>query len=461
MEAYDFIVVGSGAAGGLLAHHLFEAGAKCLLLEAGKFYRAETFPRTEAEYASQLFWGGGLEFDNTVSMVFLRGKCVGGTTVVNQALLDRFDGVALSDWRTASGVDFFTPEALAPYYERVERQLELQQFSESHFNRNARLFVQGCDRLGYRWERLRRAQHDCALEEGNDCIGCLGGCHRDSKQSTLVAFIQKAEKKGLEIVPECVVETVEPGRDRVRVHAVRNGRQKQTWAAQKVILAAAPFGTVKILFDSGFGKRLPALGKHFSTHPQFMSFGVFDEPVDAHKGAFQTVASKDPRFRQQGFKLENVFAPPISLAMLFEGLGRRHQEIMKRYRYLACIEVAIRDEAVGEIRVDRKGRLVVKKPLTDADRRRRDAGLQVVQAIFEAAGAREVVHARHYFGLHLMGGCAMGRDPETSVVNEAFQVHDVPNLYVADASVFPNAPGINPSLTVMALAEKLSEALGA
>src|SRR5688572_20191243 len=93
---YDFVIIGSGASGGVLAHNLHKSGAKCLLIEAGKFFRKETFPRTEADYTSQLFWGGGIEFDASGKMAYLRAKCVGGTTVVNQALFDRFDEAAFS-----------------------------------------------------------------------------------------------------------------------------------------------------------------------------------------------------------------------------------------------------------------------------------------------------------------------------------------------------------------------------
>jgi choline dehydrogenase-like flavoprotein len=70
-----------------------------------------------------------------------------------------------------------------------------------------------------------------------------------------------------------------------------------------------------------------------------------------------------------------------------------------------------------------------------------------------------VVESPHFFGLHLMGGCRMGTDSKHSVVNPEFEVHGYKNLYIGDASLFPNAPGINPSLTIFALAERLSDQL--
>jgi len=455
MTHYDYIIIGSGPSGGTLAYNLVNGGAKVLMLEAGPFYRKDTFPANEADYTAQLYWGGGIEFDVFAKTAFLRAKCVGGTSIVNQALLDRFDEMAFEDWRDRSGVSFFTEEEMRPHYDEVESNLSLHKFTREDFNRNAELFTTGCDANGYEWEYLRRGQSDCALDQGNDCLGCLGGCHRDSKQSSLVTGIQQVEGKGLDVKAEFMVEHIEETQDGYRINGTHQGEKTQL-EAPSVILAAGSFGTNKIMLRSGFKKELPALGQGFTCHPQFMSYAIYDEPVDAHKGAFQTVASKDPTFRKKGFKLENVFAPPISTAMLFDVTGAAHQERMRNYRYMSCAEVAVRDEAVGAIDVDKKGELQVTKDLTFPDIERRDAGLEAVYNILSESGAREIVQSTSYFGLHLMGGCSFGTNPAESVINPEFQVHGKKGLYIADSATFPSAPGINPSLTIMALAQRLS-----
>jgi len=456
---YDFIIVGTGASGGTLARNLHESGAKVLVLEAGKFFRKNTFPKTEMDYSAQLFWGGGIEFDSKAKTAFLRSKCVGGTTIVNQCLMDRFDDNAFDDWKDRSGVDFMNLTSMTPYYEKAEAQMKLRTFEKKDLNTNAKIFTDACDKLNYKWKFLRRGMDDCKVEEGNDCIGCLGGCYRDSKQSSLVVSLQVAEKTGLEIKSEFEVDKIEHHSDHVIVYGAQAGAKQQLKAA-KVILAGGSFGSTHIMLKSGFSQQLPALGKGFCQHPQYMYFGIFDTPIDAHKGNFQSVASADPSFRTKGFKLENVFAQPISVAMLFNTYGKEHQDIMKNYRNMSCIEAAVRDQPEGgEISINKKGKLVITKNLTDQDKRRRDAGLETIRNILYKQGAKRIVESPLFFGLHLMGGCSIGVDSKKSVVNPDFQVHGSKNIYIADTSIFPSAPGINPSLTTMTLSQKLSEDL--
>jgi choline dehydrogenase-like flavoprotein len=125
---------------------------------------------------------------------------------------------------------------------------------------------------------------------------------------------------------------------------------------------------------------------------------------------------------------------------------------MAQMNHYACIEVAIRDTEPGRISIDKTGKLVVDKRLGAEDRRRRDRGLEAVRKIFESTGALEVIPGALPFSLHLMGGCGIGTSGASSVVDPELRLHGYPNIFVADSSVFPRAPGINPSLTVMAIA---------
>jgi choline dehydrogenase-like flavoprotein len=449
----DFAIIGSGVSGGRMAYELTAAGARCLLLEAGRWFDASSFPGNEMDASARMYWGGGIELSTDGTLGFLRGKCVGGGSVVNQAILDRFDDDAWDDWRSRAGLPFLCDRDMAPHYDAVERELSLARIPPHQFNRNARLFVESFERRGYGWTRFRRGQADCGLDRGNDCIVCLGGCPRDSKQSSLVTTLRWAQAQGLQIRSEVVVSHLEFSGGLVHIVCKRAGLPMDVKAA-RVVLAAGAFGNAAILLRSGLGMRLPALGRGFTCHPQFFVYGLISEPVDAHKGAFQAVRSEDAGFRRQGIKFESNFAPPIATAMLLPRFGRVHQDLMKRYRHLASMEVAVRDEPNGRLRLDRRGKLVIEKPLTAADRRKARTGVAVIRDLLSTAGARRIIACRQSFALHLMGGCALGDDPARSVVGPDFRVHGCPNVFAADSSVFPSAPGINPSLTIMAMSRK-------
>ena len=457
--SYDYILVGAGISGPFIAHELCQAGARCLMVEAGKQYTRRTYPRNDLDGTAQLYWSGGLELGTDARLVFLRPKVVGGGSIVNQALVDRFDADAFDSWRRDSGVDSFNEKAMAPWYEKAEAEIAIQTIPSEYRNRNADVFEQGFQRLGYQLAPLRRAQKDCNYEAGNCCIECLNGCRIGSKQSTPETVLKKALELGLELRAETEALKIDSSANAISVTCQTPDGGITTFRARNLVLASGAIGNSRLLLNSGLGKRLPALGRNFFCHPQYMNFGIYDQPVMSHLGAFQAFKSDDAGFRKNGFKLENVYAGPAAIALLLSGFGRQHHRTMERLSHFACIEVCTRDTQPGRIRVNRRGKTIIVKRQNKEDLRRYQKGLAVIDEIFNATGAKEVIHGTMGIGLHLMGGCGMGTDPIRSVVDPDFRLHGFKNIFCADSSIFPNAPGINPSLTIMALSKKAAAQL--
>lgn len=451
-STYDTIVVGAGVSGSFMAQALVEAGQKVLILEAGKSFTRTTYPRKEIDANSQLYWGGGVELNTSATLALLRPKVVGGGSVVNQALMDRFDEDAFSSWRDKSGVKFFDSDFFETFYELAESEIAIEIVPEHFRNGNAAIFEEGFKKNGYKCAPLIRAQRDCHFEDGNDCIECLAGCSIDSKQSMPVTALRRALQAGAHLISEFQVETLKTSTDLQMVGGMWKN-QEFKFQAKKVVLAAGAIGNSCLLLKNNFDKKLPAVGKNFFTHPQFMVLGIYKHEVNAHKGPLQSYKSYDPNFRKQGFKLENVFAPPVAISMLLPQVGADHAELMKSITKMGCIEVAIRDTHPGSISLAKNGRPVIHKELNSEDLKRKAAGMEAIQNIMHSTGAERIIPGQFGIGLHLMGGCSIGQDGKTSVVNEEFQLHDHPHVYVADSSVFPDAPGINPSLTIMAMSK--------
>ncbi len=455
-QIYDAIIIGSGVSGSYVAQELTNAGWNCLMLEAGKNFNRKTYPRNEIDANAQLYWNGGLEIDTKAQLAMLRPKVVGGGTIVNQALMDRFYPDVLADWNRETGISYFQSTEMKHWYDEAEKNVSIQKVPEKYWNRNSRIFKEGCEKCGFQWGILRRAQKDCFYEDRNDCIECLHGCRLDSKQSTPVTSLKRALEQGLELWSEFEVQNIEKDGELVKVTGSRVNQEPQTIVCKKIVMAAGSMGNVKILLSSTIGQHLPHLGRNFFTHPQNMMLARYKEPVHAHVGPFQTVRSEDERFKQQGFKLENVFAPPASFAMLFPGYGAVHQDAVGRIGHFACIEVAIRDTNPGRIQLGRRGKLRIEKSLNSEDKLRLSQGMEAISKIYNATGAEDIIPSEFLIGLHLIGGCAIGSNSKTSVVDPDFHLHGHKNIYVADSSIFPSAPGINPSLTIMALSLKAS-----
>lgn len=452
---YDAVIVGAGVSGSFIANALTQAGMRCVLLEAGRSFDRHEYPDNDLDGNALLYWGGGIEFNRDASIGLVRPKAVGGGSIVNQALVDRFDDSAFESWQEASGVSFLNRTEMDPWYDAAASNLSIQTVPEEYANGNGRIFRDGFANNGYKCAPLERAQADCRFEDGNCCIECLRGCPIESKQSTPVTVLRKARAAGLEIISRFEalhIETEERGAVTVSGRASDGGTR--SFRGRRLVLGAGAIGNSRLLLLSGLDKKLPALGRNFYTHPQFMTLALYDEPVNAQRGPLQSYKSADPAFRANGFKLENVFTGPVGIAILLPSFGAEHMRRMRDITRMACIEVAVRDTNPGRITVNSSGRAIVDKTLNDEDRRRRALGLEAIDNIFRSTGAREIIASDLAIGLHLMGGCNIGVDAVASVVSPEFRLHGFDNIHVADSSIFPNAPGINPSFTIMALSCK-------
>lgn len=473
----DAIVVGSGAGGGVAAAELAAHGRKVLVLEQGALSTESDFDGDEAKGAARLFWGRQLLTTEDLALSVFAGHTVGGGTVVNWSTSLRLPAEIRSEW-TAAGLDGMDRD-LDEHYDAVERRIDIDT-DESQPNVPNALLAKGLDALGLPWTAIPRNVKGCG-----DCGPCGYGCRRGAKQSTLVTYLADACASGAEIIAGCHVDRVTTSNGRVTgiAGSVVGGAGIRA-LAPLVVLAGGAIGTPALLLRSGLGGSNTGSGLHL--HPVAPVAGLYDERVRMWSGVPQAVVS-DAFARLDGaygFRLE---IPSALLGVLSASLPWRsaaeHRSLVARADHASVIIPIVRDRESGRITVDRQGRALVHY------RVRGQTARHVVRSIVEgarvhlAAGAREVrtLHtdplrlgpgddverfARDVvgrgvgrnrlamFSAHPMSTARMGGDTVSSVADPDGRVRGVRGLVVADASGFPNASGVNPMLTVMALARR-------
>jgi hypothetical protein len=240
-----------------------------------------------------------------------------------------------------------------------------------------------------------------------------------------------------------------------------------TVRAPIVVLAAGAIHTPALLAASGLGAHSGQLGRNLSLHPATAAIARMDEVVDMARGVPQSFFIDE--FARDGIMLEGVAGPPSYVAMSLPVTGRRHAELMSDYRRLAQFGLMVSDSSRGRVHVLR-GRPVIRYDLDDADLERFRTGLRKLEQLFVAAGAREVLLPLRpgvspdragrgdlkLMAFHPLGTARADARAEHGVVDATLQVHGAAGVYVADGSAVPSALGVNPQLTIMALATRLA-----
>ncbi len=478
--SFDYVVVGSGAAGAVAAHALAESGASVAIVEEGPWVKTREFGESVYGAFKRMFRDAGTQVIEGRSFVpLIQGRCVGGSTVMNSAIAHRTPEDVLDDWTARFGLGgAITAKALEPHFDALERQLHAHAVFDDALGQNSRMFLDEARAHGLPAERMHRYEEGC-----RGSARCFTGCPNGAKQGMNVAHVPWALALGARLYCSCKVERVVVERGRaVGVVAwttstepdARRPRRVRLHARRGVIVAASTIQSPNLLRRSGLRAR--SLGEHFQCHPGVGLAGMFDRPVDMGFGATQGAESLALR-RSDKIKLETLAMPPELAAVRIPGVGR---ELMQRFGLFPRLGVwvmTVRAEAEGTVRPAWSGRDKVRWTPAPIDMDRARRGMALLARMMFEAGAREVWPGLHgvptaihsidqvrlidevapdprafgFIATHLFGACRMGPDPRASVVGPDFQAHEVAGLYVVDSSVFPTNLGVNPQHSIMAM----------
>ena len=489
----DVVVVGSGAGGGVVAGVLAEAGRSVVVLEKGPNPGSRDMTQVEGDMLGALYLDGGLLMTQSGSMPILAGSCLGGGTVINYTTSFPLPEATRGEWARLTGLALFGGARFGESVRRVSARLDVGTRWSTPGVRDA-LLEKGCRALGWHVDVIPRNVTQC--REGLECGYCTYGCRHGAKNSTARTYLADAARAGARLVVGCDARRILIERGRaVGVLAEVSGRDgavhELTVRARAVVAACGAVNTPALLVRSGLES--PAIGRGLRLHPASAVAGIFPDRVEPWTGGLQTRYSDQLADQHGGYGVKFETAP-VHFALPASGFGwespRQFREDVTRLGNLSIVGVLLRDRDPGRVAVSRQGRPRVHYELSNFDVEHVRQGLRGAAQVLAAAGATEVfslqtppararpsqpgwlerfaadMDGRGYRGcrmsyitFHQMASGSMGADPARSVVGETGQAHEVKGLYVADASAFPTSSGVNPMITIMALADHVGRAM--
>lgn len=482
-DSFDFVVVGSGAAGSVAAHTLAKAGWSVAIVEEGPWVKTRAFKEDIlATFRTMMRDAGTQVLKGRAFMPMLQGRCVGGSTVINSAIAWRTPEDVVDDWGTRFGLgDVVTMKSLEPHFDALERDLNAHAVMDDVLGENNRLFIQTAEDRGIHATRMRRYERGC---KGSSL--CLTGCPHGAKQGMNISYIPWALATGrARVFASCRVERIDVrGGRAVGVTASGGGRKVTLRAQRGVLVAASTVQTPNLLRRSGLRAR--AIGRHFQAHPGMGAGGLFDRPIQMDFGATQ--GSESVAFRMTDrIKLETIGMPPELAAARIPFIGAELTKRLAAFSNVGIWVANIRMKAEGTVDTGWDGRDRVTFTPSPEDMVSVRKALTTIVNLLLDAGAREVWPGVHgipscitsrdqvkavltspldprgysFVATHLFGAARMGPDPRTSAVGLDFATHEAKALYVVDSSIFPTNLGVNPQHSIMALARLAATRLAA
>lgn len=490
----DVVVVGSGAGGGVVAGLLAEAGRDVVVVERGGNPSSRELTQVEGEMFDALFLDRGMIMTDSGSMPILAGSCVGGGTVINWTTSFALPESIRAEWDARSGLAVFERRAFGDALARVATRLNVGTRWTTPSRRDE-LLEAGIRALGWAVEPIPRNVTDC--REGLECGFCTYGCRHGAKNSTAATYLRDGIAAGARLVPECVVDRVVTSGGRATgVHARARGADGRlhdvSVRARAVVVACGAISTPVLLLRSGLTNA--RIGRNLHLHPVSAIGAFFPDRVEPWGGTMQARYSTqfaDMDGRGYGARFETG---PIHFALPASAFGwaspRQLRDDVGRLAHMGHVGILLRDRDAGRVTPNRWGHPRVAYDVSSYDAAHMRRALEAAARIMAAAGAEELFTLQtpptrirpggagwleqfmasadatgyrklrmSYVAFHQMGTAAMGADPARGAVDGRGESFDVRGLYVADGSAFPAPSGVNPMITIMAIADQVARAV--
>lgn len=466
------VVVGSGAGGAVAGASLAEAGIDTIIVEEGRYFKPADHTSVFKGLVNMYVGAGSTMAIGMPPISITLGRTVGGTTTINSSTCFRPPRKKTEAWGGPSW------DEMLPFFEEVERRINAKPADVELLGGNWRVLKRGCDALGIEIKPLVHNIRDCK-KRGQ----CAFGCPEGAKQSMDVTFVPSALSAGAKLLASHEVDGILIEGGRAVGVAGKSGEDRFEVRAEAVVLAMGTLPGPAFLLKRKLANSSRRVGKGLRIHPAARVVAEMDEIVDGHIGIPQ--GAYVDRWSDRGVMLEGIFLHPGVMMTSLPGVGAELKELAAAYRRLSAFGVMVTDTSVGSVRPGMFGDpFTVRYQINRADSESLRFGIARVAEIYLAAGAKRIFtgfhpvpvvdgaeslkrleeakvtsHDLEIMAFHPLGTCAMGADPKKSVVGFSLETHDVKSLYIMDGSVVPESLGVNPQITIMALAMRAARLL--
>lgn len=455
------LVIGSGAGGATSAAILAEAGHDVLIVEEGPWVEQGSVVPFSLEQMDRQYRAGGVTVAlGRPSIAYTEGRCAGGGTEINSGLYRRPSEGTLERWRRHTSIADFTDDEFYAACDEIEVALSVQTVPGRHTPASERL-RDGAAALGWQHDEIPRWMSYPA--DGDASTG--------KRESMTRTFLPRAAAAGAAMLVEHRVDRLVRDRDRAfRAELTGPDGQPVTVDFDTVVVCGGAIQSPALLQRSGWRGRV---GAGLAVHPTVKLSARFDSPVN--------VVDDVPVHQVKEFSPDLSFGGSASQPGLVALSLTDHWPLMRdavtAWRDIAVYYAAITSEGRGRVTAlpalrdplvtyrltarDRAllgqglarlalvmleaGALEVYPSFRDAPIVRRRADLADATSLFRAAAASVMT-------VHLCSTVPMGEDRSRAAADSVGRVHGSDNVYVNDASLLPDAPGVNPQASVMAIA---------
>ncbi len=506
-SAYDYIIIGSGFGGSVSAMRLTEKGYSVLVIEKGKRFRAKDFPKTNWNIFKYL-WAPIIKCFGIQKLTFfkevfvLSGVGVGGGSLVYanthfvppDAFFENPSWAKFKDWK----------KTLMPYYERAKFMLGTTKYNklyegdkilkeiasdmgkaESFDNVNVGVYFGNTEKeVDPYFSGLGPMRKGC-----QECAACMVGCRHHAKNTLDKNYLWFAEKFGAEVLPETLATRIEFKDGIYEIHTESSTswflKKKKVFRSKGLIMSGGVLGTMPLLLRQKYETKTlenlsDTLGQQLRTNSEMLcGVNSFDRKLN-HGIAISSVFNPDKdthieivKFPDRSGLLARLGTiatgpgtPMVRTVRLIGNIITNPWKLIRGYlstnitrNSIILLVMQTLDNSMklvwkkgffgGKMTIDNPGKKVPAYI---------DIGQQVMHRYANKVNGFGVnaiteITLNMSTTAHILGGCPMGESKETGVVNDKFEVHGYPNMYVLDGSIVSANLGVNPSLTITALSE--------